>query len=56
MGILMKHKQLRPRSLVSAACHKHHFSNPNTAEIVFTFLFLGIFSRLLTFLSREGKY
>jgi hypothetical protein len=52
----MKHKQLRPKNLISAVCHKHHFSNPNTAEIVFSLLFLGIISRLVTFLSREAKY
>lgn len=52
----MKNKQFRPKGLVSAACHKHHFSNPNTAEIVFTFLFLGIISRLISLLGREAKY
>jgi hypothetical protein len=52
----MKHKQTRPRKIISSICHKHHFSNPNTAEIVFSLLFIGIISRLLTFMSREGKY
>ena len=52
----MKHKQLRPRSLISAVCHKYHFSNPNTAEIFFSLLFLGIMTRVLSFLGREGKY
>lgn len=52
----MKYKQLRPKNLLSSVCHRHHFSNPNTAEILFSLLFLGVISRLLTFLSREGKY
>ena len=56
MEILMKHKQLRPKSLISSVCHRYHFSNPNTTEIIASLLFVGIISRLLTFLSREGKY
>jgi len=41
---------------MSAVCHRHHFSNPNTLEIVFSLLFLGIITRTLSFLGREGKY
>ena len=52
----MKQKQSRPKSIVSSICRRYHFSNPNTAEIVFALLFIGIISRLLTFMSREGKY
>lgn len=52
----MKNKQLRPKSLISAVCHKHHFSNPNTAEILLSLLFVGVLSRLVAFLGREGKY
>jgi hypothetical protein len=55
-GNLMQNKQFHPRSLISSICHRHHFSNPNTVEIVLSLLFLGVISRLLTFMSREAKY
>jgi len=53
---LSKHKQFSPKNIVSSICHRHHFSNPNTAEIIFTLLFLGVITRLLSFLGRDGKY
>ncbi|MBX4201353.1 hypothetical protein KW803_00455 [Candidatus Saccharibacteria bacterium] len=52
----MKNKQLFPKNIISSVCHRHHFTNPNTTEIIFSLLFLGVVTRLLTFLSREGKY
>jgi hypothetical protein len=52
----MKNKQLHPKNIISTVCHRHHFSNPNTAEIIASLLFVGVISRLLSFLSREAKY
>jgi hypothetical protein len=46
----------RLKSAISSACHRYHFSNPNTAEIVFTLLFLGVITRLLALLSDHAKY
>jgi hypothetical protein len=56
MGILKQNKKFHPRSIISSICHRHHFSNPNTTEIILTLLFLGVVSRLLSFLGRDGKY
>jgi len=53
---LSKHKQFSPKRIIGAICHRHHFSNPNTAEIIFTLLFLGVITRLLSFLGRDAKY
>ena len=52
----MKNKQFGPKNIISTLCHRHHFSSPNTAEIIASLLFVGVISRLLTFLGREGKY
>jgi hypothetical protein len=56
MEILKQNKQSRPRNFISELCRRHHFSNPNTTEIIFSLLFIGIVYRLLDLLSREGKY
>jgi hypothetical protein len=56
MEILKQNKQSRPKTIVSAICHRHHFSNPNTFEIIFTLLFVGVISRLISFLGHDGKY
>jgi hypothetical protein len=46
----------RFKHLISSVCHRYHFSNPNTGEIIFTLLFLGIITRLLAVLSEHAKY
>ncbi|HET7827844.1 MAG TPA: hypothetical protein VFK97_03185 [Candidatus Saccharimonadales bacterium] len=52
----MRNQQVRTKGFLSSLSHKHHFSNPNTLEIVFSLLFLSIIYRLLDFLSRDGRY
>jgi len=52
----MQNKQLQPKSFFSSLSHKHHFSNPNTLEIILSLLFLAVVYRVLDFLSREAKY
>ena len=53
---LMRNKQVRTKGFFSSLSHKHHFSNPNTLEIVFSLLFLSVIYRLLDFLGRDGRY
>lgn len=52
----MRNKQVRTNGFLSSLSHKHHFSNPNTLEIVFSLLFLGVVYRILDILSRDGRY
>ncbi len=52
----MRNKHAKSKNFFSSLGHKHHFSNPNTLEIVFSLLLLGVVYRVLDFLSREGKY
>jgi hypothetical protein len=52
----MQNKKLHPKTLFSSVCHKHHFANPNTFEIVISLLFLGIIYRVLSILGRDAKY
>ncbi|MBX4197216.1 hypothetical protein KW801_01510 [Candidatus Saccharibacteria bacterium] len=53
---MKQNKQFRPLKFISSICHRHHFSNPNTTEIIFSLLFLGIIYRVLSLLGREAKY
>jgi hypothetical protein len=52
----MRNKHARSKRFLSSLGHKHHFSNPNTLEIVFSLLFLGVVYRVLDFLSRDARY
>jgi hypothetical protein len=52
----MKNKQFHPKKIISSICHRHHFSNPNTAEIVFSLLLVGVVYRLIYILGRSAKY
>ncbi len=52
----MRNKHARSKSFLSSLGHKHHFANPNTLEIVFSLLFLGVIYRVISILGREGKY
>jgi hypothetical protein len=49
----MLKKNKYPKATISAIAHKHHFINPNSAEIIFTLLFIGIIYRVLSFIGRE---
>jgi hypothetical protein len=53
---LKKNKKSGFKHLVSSVCHRHHFSNPNTLEIIFSLLFIGVVSHLLALLGRDAKY
>jgi hypothetical protein len=53
---LSKYKQYSPESLLARLSKRYHFSNPNTTEIIFTLLFLGVITRLLAIMGRDGKY
>jgi len=53
---LIEYKQYYPKAIIARVSKRYHFSNPNTTEIVFTLLFLGVITRLLAILSRDAKY
>ncbi|HVS78825.1 MAG TPA: hypothetical protein VHD84_00850 [Candidatus Saccharimonadales bacterium] len=53
---MKRNKQTRFKHLISSVCHKHHFSNSNTFEIVFGLVIVSIVGQLLEFLSRDAKY
>jgi hypothetical protein len=52
----MRNKQLRPQNILNSICHRHHFSNPNTTEIIFSLLFVGVVYKAVDLLSRTTKY
>jgi len=54
--VLSRNKHLKYRTALAAVTRRHHFSNSNTFEIVFTLLVISVVSRLLTFISREARY
>lgn len=52
----MRNKHAKPKNFFSSLSQKHHFSNPNTLEIVFSLLFISVVYRLIDILSRDGRY
>lgn len=52
----MRNKHVRSKSFLSSLGQKHHFSNPNTLEIIFSLVFMAVVYRLLEFVGRDAKY
>jgi hypothetical protein len=53
---LIEYKQYYPKTIIARVSKRYHFSNPNTKDIIFTLLFLGVITRLLAILGRDAKY
>jgi len=50
---LSKDKQDRLKQSFTSVTRRHHFATPNTVEIIFSLLFIGIIYRVLSFLGRD---